>query len=94
MPIGPCLTYQILKMMTTAESKINLIFDKLSDWIQWYFVVQDTVKNNKVWKYIDLSKKKDKFLKLKLPNQPTSASVLSMTTSISNLNQHQLTAYN
>jgi hypothetical protein len=33
MPIGPCLTRQILKIMTTYESKATIILDKPSDWL-------------------------------------------------------------
>ena len=32
-PIGPCLTPQILKIITTNESKVNVILDKPSDWL-------------------------------------------------------------
>jgi len=80
--------------MNESHSKINLILDKPSDWIQWFFIVQDTAKTNKVWQYIDLSKKKDELLKLEPPNRPTPADALPTATSIAQLNQHQLTAYN
>jgi len=81
-------------MTTTAESKINLILDKPSDWIQWYFVVQDTAKNNEVWEYIDPSTKKDALPKLETPKRPTPADVRTTATSVAQLDQHQLTAYN
>ena len=81
-------------MTTTAESKINLILDKPSDWIQWYFVIQDTAKNNEVWEYIDLSIKKDAFPKLGTPKQPTPADIHTTATTIAQPDQHQLTAYN
>ena len=63
-PIGPCLTCQNPKMTTStneSHSKINLILNKPSDWIQWFFIVQDTAKTNEVWQYIDPSKTKDSF---------------------------------
>ena len=81
-------------MTTTNESKVNVILDKPSDWIPWFFVVQDSATNNKVWEYIDPSTEKDKLPKLEPPNRPTPASVLPTATSISDLDQHQLTAYN
>src|SRR6266446_1239910 len=61
-PIGPCLTCQNPKMTTTSESKINVILNQPSNWIQWFFIVQDTAETNKVWQYIDPSTKKDKLL--------------------------------
>ncbi len=81
-------------MTTSTESKINLILDKPSDWIQWFFIIQDTAKTNRVWQYIDPSKKKDELPKLEPPKRPTPADILSTATSIAQLNQHQLTAYN
>ena len=66
-PIGPYLTFQNLKITTSTESKSNLILDKPSDWTQWFFIIQDTTKTNKVWEYIDLSQKKDDLLTLKTP---------------------------
>ena len=76
------------------ESKVNLILDKPSDWIQWFFIVQNTAKTNKVWEYIDPVTKKANFPTLELPKQPILKDVLSTATLISVLNQHQLTAYN
>ena len=81
-------------MTTSTESKINLILDKPSDWIQWFFIIQDTAKTNRVWQYINPSKKKDELPKLEPPKRPTPADILSTATSIAQLNQHQLTAYN
>ena len=81
-------------MTTTNESKVNLILDKLSDWLQWFFIIQDTAKTNKVWQYIDPSKKKDNLPTLEPPKRPTPKDVLPTATSIAQLNQHQLTAYN
>jgi hypothetical protein len=81
-------------MTTSTESKINLILDKPSDWIQWFFIIQDTAKTNKVWQYIDPSKKKDKLPKLEPPNRPTPKDVLPTATSIAQLDQIKLTAYN
>ena len=75
-------------------SKINLILDKPSDWIQWFFIIQDTAKTNRVWQYIDPSKKKDELPKLEPPRRPTPADVLPAATSIAQLDQTQLTAYN
>src|SRR6266705_3457663 len=63
-------------MTTTAES---------SDWIQWYFVVQDTAKNNEVWEYIDPSTKKDALPKLETPKRPTPADVRTTSTSVAYL---------
>ena len=81
-------------MTTTNESKVNLILSQPSDWTQWFFIIQDTAKTNKVWEYIDPSKKKDELLKLQLPKRPTSADVLPTATSIAKLDALQLTAYN
>jgi len=81
-------------MTTSIELKINLILDKPSDWIQWFFIIQDTAKTNKVWQYIDPSKKKDKLPKLEPPNRPTPKDVLPTATSIAQLDQIKLTAYN
>ena len=50
--------------------------------------------NNKVWQYINPLKKKDKLLELKPLNRPTLASILPTAILISDLDQHQLTAYN
>ena len=77
-----------------SSSKINLILDKPSDWLPWFFVIQDTAKTNKVWEYIDPSKKKDELPKLEPPKRPTPADVLPAATSIAQLDQTQLTAYN
>ena len=73
--------------------KINLILNKPSDWIQWFFIIQDTAKTNKVWQYIDPSKK-DELPNLEPPKRTTPADVLPTATSIAQLDQHQLTAYN
>jgi len=81
-------------MITTNESKINIILNKPSDWTPWFFVIQDTAKNNKVWQYVDPSKKKDDLPKLEPPNRPTPADVRPTATTISDLDQKQLTAYN
>ena len=81
-------------MSTSNESsKINVIFDKPSDWIQWFFIIQDTAKTSKVWQYIDLSKK-DELPKLEPPSRPTPRDVLPTAVLIAQLDQHQLTAYN
>ena len=69
-------------MTTTNELKVNLILNQPSDWIQWFFVIQDTAKTNKVWEHIDPSKKKDKLLKLELLHQPILADVLPNAISI------------
>ena len=81
-------------MTTTNESKVNLILDKPSDWIQWFFIIQDTAKTNKVWEYVDPAKEKDKLSILEEPKRPTPKDVLPTATSISELDRHQLTAYN
>ena len=81
-------------MTTTNESKINLILDKPSNWIQWFFIIQDTAKTNKVWQYVDPATKKDNLPKLEPPKRPTPADVRPTATSIAQLDQHQLTAYN
>ncbi len=93
-PIGPCLTCQNPKMTTTSESKINVILNQPSDWIQWFFIVQDTAETNKVWQYIDPSTKKDKLPKLEPPSRPTPRDILPNATSIAKLDASQLTAYN
>jgi len=77
-----------------SYSKINLILNKPSDWIQWFFIIQDTAKTNKVWQYIDPSKTKDELPKLEPPHRPIPADVLPNATSIAQLNQIQPTAYN
>ena len=51
-------------------------------------------QTNKVWQYIDLSKKKDDLLKLELPSRPILRDVLPMAISITKLDPNQLTAYN
>ena len=66
---------------TSSELKINLILNQPSDWIQWFFIIQDTAKTNKVWKYIDLSTE-DELPRLKLPHQPIPADVLPNAISI------------
>ena len=40
--LGPCLTCQILKMITNTDGphlKFNLILEKPSDWMQWFFII-------------------------------------------------------
>jgi hypothetical protein len=81
-------------MTTSTESKINLILDKPSDWTQWSFIIQDIAKTNEVWEYIDPSTKKDELPKLQPPKRPTPADVLPNATSIAQLDQIKLTAYN
>jgi len=80
----------------TSESlsKINFILNKPSNWLPWFFVIQDTTKTNKVWQYIDLLKKKDELLKLEPPKQPIPADVLPAATLIAKLDPNQLIAYN
>jgi len=80
-------------MTTSTESKINLILDKPSDWIQWFFIIQDTAKTNKVWQYVDPSKKKGELPKLEPPNRPTPRDVLPTATSIAQLDQNQFAVY-
>jgi len=46
------------------------------------------------WQYVDLSKKKDELPKLEPPSRPTPADVLPTATSIAQLDQIKLTAYN
>jgi hypothetical protein len=81
-------------MTTTNESKVNLILNQPSDWIQWFFIVQDTAETNEVWKYIDPLKKKNELPKLELPSRPTPRDVLPTAISIAKLDPNQLTAYN
>ena len=81
-------------MTTTNKSKVNLILDKPSDWIQWFFIVQNTAKTNKVWEYVNPATKKDNISVLEPLKRPTPKDVLSTAISISELDQHQLTAYN
>ena len=81
-------------MTTTSESKVNLILSQPSDWIQWFFIVQDTAKTNEVWEYIDPLKKKDKLLTLELPKRPTPADVQPMAILITQLEQDQFAIYN
>ena len=81
-------------MTTTSESKINVILNQPSDWLQWFFVIQDTAKINKVWQYIDPSKTKDELPKLEPPKRPTPKDVLPTATSIAQLDQIKLIAYN
>jgi len=81
-------------MTTTNESKINIILDKPSDWTLWFFIIQDIAKSNEVWQYVDPLKKKDELLKLEPLNRPTPANILFTATTISDLDQKQLTAYN
>ena len=81
-------------MTTTNESKVNLILNQPSDWIQWFFIIQDTAKTNKVRQYIDPSKKRDELPKLEPPSRPTPRDILPTATSIAKLDPNQLTAYN
>ena len=92
--LDPYWPVKIPKITTSTESKINLILDKPSDWIQWFFIIQDTAKTNEVWQYIDPSKKKDKLPKLEPPHRPVPADVLPNATKIAQLDQIKLTAYN
>ena len=78
---------------TSNESKINLILNQPSDWTQWFFIIQDMAKTNEVWQYIDPSAK-DELPKLEPPHRPTPKDVLPTATSIGQLDQEQLTAYN
>ena len=80
--------------MTTNESKVNLILDKPSNWIQWFFIIQNTAKTNKVWEYVNPATKKDNLPTLEPPKRPTPKDILSTATSIAQLDQHQLIAYN
>ena len=79
---------------TSNESKINLILNQPSDWTQWFFIIQDTAKTNKVWQYIDPSKKKDDLPTLEPPKRPTPADLLPAATSIAQLDQDQFAIYN
>jgi hypothetical protein len=81
-------------MTTTNELKANIILDKPSDWIQWFFVVQDTAENNEVWEYVDPSKEKADIPTLKPPKRPTPADVKPNATSITQLDQNQFALYN
>jgi hypothetical protein len=81
-------------MTTTNESKVNLILNQPSDWTQWFFIIQDTATTNEVWQYIDPSTKKDDLPKLEPPKRPTPKDVLPTATSIAQLDQIKLTAYN
>ena len=81
-------------MTTTTESKINVILDKPSDWLQWFFIIQDTAKTNEVWEYIDPATKKDDLPKLEPLKRPTPKDILLMATLIAQLDQYQLIAYN
>jgi hypothetical protein len=81
-------------MTTTNESKVNLILNQPSDWTQWFFIIQDTATTNEVWQYIDPSTKKDDLPKLEPPKRPTLKDVLPTATSIAQLDQIKLTAYN
>jgi len=83
--LDPAWPVKILKMTTTSESKINVILNQPSDWIQWFFIVQDTAETNKVWQYIDPSIKKDKLLKLESPSRPIPRDVLPTATLIAKL---------
>jgi len=62
--------------------------------MQWFFIIQDTAKTNKVWQYINPLNKKDKLLKLKPLNQPILKDILPTATSIAQLDQIKLTIYN
>ena len=76
------------------ELKVNVILDKPSDWLQWFFIIEDIAKTNEVWQYIDPAMKKDDLPKLEPPKRPTPKDILPMATSIAQLDQHQLIAYN
>jgi hypothetical protein len=92
-PIGPCIALSNLKMTTTTESKINVILDKPSDWLQWFFIIQDIAKTNEVWEYIDPATKKDDLPKLEPPKRPTPKDILPTATSITQLDQNQFAIY-
>jgi len=81
-------------MMTTNELKVNLILNEPSDWILWFFIIQDIAKTNKIWRYIDPSKKKDKLLTLEPPKRPIPADVRPMAILITQLEQDQFAIYN
>ena len=72
-------------MTTTTESKVNVILDKPSDWLQWFFIIQDIAKTNEVWEYIDPATKKDDLPKLEPPSRPTPVDVLPTAISIAKL---------
>ena len=80
-------------MTTTSESKFNVILNQPSDWFQWFFIIQDTAKTNKVWEYIDPSKAKDKLPSLAPPKRPTPKDVLPTATSIAQLDQTHVTVH-
>ena len=80
-------------MTTTTESKINVILDKPSDWLQWFFIIQDIAKTNEVWEYIDPATKKDDLPKLEPPKRPTPKDILPTATSITQLDQNQFAIY-
>ena len=50
-------------------------------------------KTNKVWEYIDLSKKKADIPKLELPNRPTPVTVRPTAILITQLDQNQFAIY-
>ena len=81
-------------MIITNELKANIILNKPSDWLQWFFIIQDTAKTNEVWQYIDPATKKDDLPKLEPPKRPTPKDILPTAISIAQLDQHQLIAYN
>jgi hypothetical protein len=81
-------------MTITSELKVNLILNQPSNWTQWFFIIQDTAKTNKVWQYINPSKKKDKLPTLEPLKQPTPADVQPMAILITQLEQDQFTVYN
>ena len=80
--------------MTSTKSKINFILNKLSNWIQWFFIIQDIVKTNKVWQHVGSDKKKDNIPILELPNWPTPADIHPMVTLIAQLDWDQFSVYN
>ena len=75
-------------MITITKSKINIIFNKPSNWLQWFFIIQDTAKTNKVWEYINLAIKKDNFPKLEILKRPIPKDILLTAILIAQLNQH------
>ena len=81
-------------MTTTNELKVNVILDKPSDWIPWFFIIQDIATNNKVWEYIDPSKKKNEFPKLEPPKRSIPADVQPNAILMTQLDQNQFAVYN
>ena len=75
------------------ESKVNVILDKPSDWLQWFFIIQDIAKTNEVWEYIDPATKKDDLPKLEPPKRPTPKDILLTAILITQLDQNQFAIY-